>query len=257
MPNSDFRQNRVLELLRQHGQVRPSELAKEFGVSAMTIWRDLVQLEEQGLIERRHGVVKIRPTIGADCAYEARSVVNQGAKRLIARAAASHWIQSGDIVAMEGGTTVAEAIPFFPNKGISVVTNSLLIASRLRVERPAIPCCLVGGWIIAQSGNAVGPEALSALARNRPTICLLSASGWMPGLGPMDPNPLEIEAKRAMAAVSRRVILLLDSSKFGKSSTSIMIHPRKLHALVTESEPPADFYKDLLGMEVLIPGQKG
>jgi DeoR/GlpR family transcriptional regulator of sugar metabolism len=57
----------------------------------------------------------------------------------------------------------------------------------------------------------------------------------------MDPNPLEIEVKRAWAAAARRTVLLLDARKFGRRSGSITIHARRLHAVVTDKTPPASF----------------
>lgn len=92
-------------------------------------------------------------------------------------------------------------------------------------------------------------QRIIALLRER-------AAAFQPGIdaefGPTDPNPLEIEVKRAWAAVSARVVLLSDSRKFGEAA--VMIHPRRLHALVTDATPPPEIVARLAehGVEVVI-----
>jgi DeoR/GlpR family transcriptional regulator of sugar metabolism len=61
----------------------------------------------------------------------------------------------------------------------------------------------------------------------------------------MDPNPMEIEIKRALAAASLRVVLLMDGSKFSQRSASILMHQRRIHALVTDREPPRKIQRQL------------
>jgi DeoR/GlpR family transcriptional regulator of sugar metabolism len=132
-----------------------------------------------------------------------------------------------------------------PDQHISVVTNSLPIALRMRARRPVLPVRVLGGWLSAVSGNTTGPEALKSAALGRTSVCFLGATGWDAERGPMDPNPLEIEVKRALAACSERVVLLMDSRKFHLASASVMIHPRRLHALVTDAPPPAAIARHL------------
>jgi DeoR/GlpR family transcriptional regulator of sugar metabolism len=100
----------------------------------------------------------------------------------------------------------------------------------------------------------VGPEALQFIARQRASVCFLSATGFDARRGPTDPNPLEIEVKRAWAAVAGRVVLLLDAAKFGVRSASVMIHPRRLHALVTDAPPPPEIAAGLAahGVEIVV-----
>lgn len=89
------------------------------------------------------------------------------------------------------------------------------------------------------SGNTCGPEAVRAMERWHASVCFLSATAFDAQVGPSDPNPLEIEAKRALASKARRVVMLLDSSKFGLRSAAVTLHPRRIDALVADAKPPA------------------
>ncbi|NQX00303.1 DeoR/GlpR transcriptional regulator, partial [bacterium] len=111
-----------------------------------------------------------------------------------------------------------------------------------------------GGWLSQVSGNVVGPETLQFIEKQRASISFLSAAGFDPEFGPTDPNPLEIEVKRTWAAVPGRVVLLLDSGKFGVRSAAVMIHPRRLHAVVADAPPPPEISACLMehGVEVVI-----
>jgi len=232
------RHQRILAILRDRGEVRVSEITGALGVTPMTAWRDLKSLDEQGLLRRvRGGAVAVS---GPELDFEVKAGAAGSAKRLIAQRAVMEFVREGDVLAMEGGTTVAALVPALPGKRISVVTNSLPIGLTLRHQRPALPVRVIGGWLSLVSGNTVGPEALKDIRGSRVSVCFLSATGWDNTRGPMDPNPLEIEVKRALAASADRVVLLMDSRKFGVSSASVMIHPKRLHALVTDkTQPPA------------------
>ena len=80
---------------------------------------------------------------------------------------------------MEGGTTVAALVDALPDQHISVVTNSLPIALRMRARRPVLPVRVLGGWLSAVSGNTTGPEALKMRGAG-PNFGLFS---WRDGLG--------------------------------------------------------------------------
>ena len=131
--------------------------------------------------------------------------------------------------------------------------------SRWRAKRPDLPVKLPGGWLSQVSGNVVGPETLQFIENQRASICFLSATGFDAELGPTDPNPLEIEVKRAWAAISGRVVLLMDSRKFGVCSAAVMIHPQRLHAVVTDAPPPPEIGMRLAehGVEVVIAELRG
>ena len=211
----------------------------------MTIWRDLGLLAEQGLIRRVRGGAEFLGRAMSEPDFEAKAALWEASKALIAEAAVQEFVRDGHTIAMEGGTTVAALVEALPDQRISVVTNSLPIALRIRARRPALPVRVIGGWLSPVSGNTTGPEALKSAEMVRSSVCFLGASGWDEARGPMDPNPLEIEVKRQLARNSDRVVLLMDSQKFLTTSASVMIHPRRLHALVTDALPPESIVKRL------------
>lgn len=236
---STARQQLIMTLLRDHSELKTGELISKLGVTPMTIWRDLQMLGEQGLLRRVRGGARLCADLVGEPNFEAKASSAGSAKARIAARAVKEFVREGDVISMEGGTTVAALVDALPEQRISVVTNSLPIALRLRAVRPDLPVRTIGGWLSAVSGNTTGPEALKTAGLAVSSVCFLGATGWDQELGPMDPNPLEIEVKRALAAASGRVVLLMDSRKFEISSTSLMIHPRRLHALVTDAPPPA------------------
>ena len=133
---------------------------------------------------------------------------------------------------------MAAMVGHLPKTRVSVLTNSLPVALRLRTVRPDLPVRVVGGWLSGVSGNLTGAEAMREIARMRADVCFLGATAFDAEVGPTDPNPLEIEVKRAWAGIARRTVLLLDAGKFGKRSSAVTLHPRRLHALVTDRAPP-------------------
>ncbi len=233
------RHQRILALLRERSTISARELRAQLGVTAMTVWRDLRELQELGLLRRVRGGAQVMGGPVLEPGFEAKLTESDKAKARIAAVAVKQFVREGDVIALEGGTTVAALVDELPEARVSVLTNSLPVALRVRAKRPALPVKLPGGWLSQVSGNVVGPECLQFIGKQRASLCFLSATGIDAERGPTDPNPLEIEVKRAWAAVSGRVVLLLDSKKFGVRSAAVMLHPRRLHALVTDAPPPA------------------
>jgi DeoR/GlpR family transcriptional regulator of sugar metabolism len=241
-------------MLRDQGTVASSVLQAELRVTPMTIWRDLRFLEEQGLLKRVRGGARFLGDAVHEPDFETKAGCSADVKKQLAVYAVRHFVRAGNSVALEGGTTAAALVDALPTDRISVLTNSLPIALRLRTHRPALAVRIVGGLLSAVSGNAVGPDALREVEQQRCSVCFLSATGWDVRLGPMDPNPMEIEVKRALAAAAQRVVLLMESGKFRITASSIMIHPRRLHALVTNEPPPPAVLAQLesAGVTVLV-----
>lgn len=240
------RHQHILSTLRDRGTVSATILRNTLGVTSMTIWRDLKALEELGLLRRVHGGARILGTVSGEPDYEAKNRKSQEAKQRIAAFAVRQFVSEGDIIALEGGTTATAVVDHLPLTRISILTNSLPVALYIRSARPELPIQMAGGWLSRVSGNTTGSEALRFMERWRASVCFLSAAAFDREIGPSDPNPLEIEAKRMLASCARRVVMLLDASKFETRSNAVTLHPRRLHALVSDAAAPRGI-RTLLG----------
>jgi DeoR/GlpR family transcriptional regulator of sugar metabolism len=218
-------------------------LSQKYGVSEMTIRRDLKVLEELGLIKRTYGGAVRWPSGPVEpvlVARERRQTLARPQKTQIARYAAD-LVDHGDIIILEGGTTTTAMAPFLVGKeDLTVVTNGLATCEELRRYLPlgATVIC-TGGILRPESATFVGPVTESFFHQFHARRLFLSASGLTTQDGLTDPKMLEIQVKRAMIAAADEVVALVDSSKFGVRSLMKVADVGELRALVTDELAPA------------------
>src|SRR6185503_1394932 len=122
------RQRDIVRTLQQTRQVDVGELAQRFGVSGMTIRRDLAELDEAGQLHRVHGGAIIRRAP----AYGSRASTRVPEKAAIARAVA-HLVEPGAAVGIDTGTTCHAVAAELAHRGdLTVVTNALNAAISIR-----------------------------------------------------------------------------------------------------------------------------
>lgn len=215
--------------------VKSVDLEKEFNVTAMTIWRDIKLLEEQGQLRRVRGGAMRLDRQGESAFIEKADRARVAKERITTRVAQAH-LQPGDILILDGGTTVAALADRELPPNLTILTNSLPIADRMmqHASRPTV--YLSGGLLRPESGTLVGREALTFFSRRHASKLLMSATGFDADAGVTDPNPQEIEVKQAMAASAQEIILLADSSKFGVVSLMQSLPLRRLDKLITDAD---------------------
>lgn len=221
-------------MLNEAPVLRSSCLPEHFRVSPMTIWRDLVALEENGLIKRGHGRIARAGKI-TEPDFQAKTVRSQSAKRAIAAFAAKQFIQPGDSLVIDGGTTVAAIAEQPLPDDLSILTNSIHTARLFlnHPSRPGVYCC--GGLLRPQSGTFIGREALSFFSRRKVKRYFLSATGIDPDAGITDLTLEDNEVKQAMAAAASEVILLADRTKFGLVSLMEVLPWTRISHLITDA----------------------
>ncbi len=252
---TEQRQQKILELLQERGMVSVEALVTALGVSSMTVWRDLAVLDQSGKVRRvRGGVMKGEEASSVEPFYKSKQVVNKEKKRVIARFAAEHFVEDNDIIILEAGTTAGAMIPFLKQSNLTVLSNGLGNLNDLSCCVPHISVLGCGGILRSIAYTFVGPQAEDFFRGIRARTLFLSATGLALPEGITDPNPLETQVKRAMAQSAGRIILLLDSSKFGVRSLTPVIPLEKIHSIITDVGAPQDHLDNLqsLGIEVLI-----
>lgn len=210
------RRARIAAMVRQRGSVRVQELAELFQVSSVTIRTDLVQLEKEGaLVRDRGGAVSIAQP-SALVAFEQRATIHQEVKERIGRAAAS-LVAPGDTILLDAGTTVVEMVRYLPiGAQLTVVTNALNVAIELRA-RGETRVVLLGGTVNYETFGTLGPMAEQALDDLNVQKLFLAAETVDLTSGITDSTMEIAQVKRAMVRAARQVVLLADSSKWGRA----------------------------------------
>jgi DeoR/GlpR family transcriptional regulator of sugar metabolism len=230
------RQQAILDLVQQHGGVRVADLVREFGVSDMTIRRDLEVLADRGLISKVHGGAT---TVGAGSTEEpgfaAKSVRQREEKEAIARRAA-RLVRPGTAVAVSAGTTtwtLAHHLTDVPE--LTVVTNSIQIADVFYRASRADQTIVLTGGIRTPSDALVGPVAVNAVRALNVDLLLLGVHGMSTRAGFTTPNLMEAETDRAMVGAARRLAVLADHTKWGTVGLSTIARLSDADVLVTDS----------------------
>jgi DeoR/GlpR family transcriptional regulator of sugar metabolism len=253
---TEQRRAQIVELVDQLGSVTNEDLVRQFGVSLMTVWRDLTGLEEAGRLRRvRGGATRLDRRLETEPLYVSKQVINQANKDCIARYAAQHFIADDDIVLMEAGTTVAAMARHLPAyKHLTVVGNGLGTMNELAKQLPGVTVFCCGGLLREVGLTFVGPQAEAYFRQINAHTCFLSATGITTSEGVTDPNLLEIQVKRAMAQSAARIVLLMDSTKFGMRSLAKIFDVRDVDVLVTDAGAPPAMLDEIraLGVDVHI-----
>jgi DeoR/GlpR family transcriptional regulator of sugar metabolism len=234
-------------------------LSRKYGVSEMTIRRDLKALEETGVIKRTYGGAVRWPLASPDPQLQPRDKRQAFAaaqKMLIARYAAEELVAGDDIIILEGGTTATAMAPYLSEKDdLTVVTNGIATAEELARCLPLSATIIATGGILRpESSTCVGPVAERVFGEFHANRLFLSATGLTLDEGITDPKMLETQVKRAMIASAREVIVLMDSSKFGVRSLMRVLTFPEIHLLLTDEGAPPDQVAALRarGVDVLI-----
>jgi len=242
-PTTD-RRNQIKELISYAGRVKVDILSARFGVSEVTIRTDLRHLEEQGLILRSYGGAQIREPVGADASILQKRKLFADEKRRIGAAAAT-LIHNGDAIILDSGTTTSEVVKFLDNKeNLTIMTNAVNIATDL-AGNPNSTVMLTGGILREKSFSLVGIHAERMLKEYHFDKVFLGVDGFDIETGLTTPNPYEAHINSIMAASAKEVIILTDSSKFGRKSLVSIIGLDQIDRVITDSKIPPQYLKHL------------
>lgn len=231
------RHRRILQILETELSASVSVLQERLEVNPMTLWRDLKKLEEEGLLKRIRGGA-MRVDVAREPRFDTKLKAERGAKGRIAAYAAAKLVRNGDIIALEGGTTVVALAQRLKQRDLTILTNSIPILNEVRIHSPRATVYCSGGLLREESGTLVGKESVTFFSRRKVGTFFMGATGLDPESGLTDPNPQEIEVKQAMARAAGRIVLLLDTGKMGQHSLMEVLPLKKIDIAVCEKTPP-------------------
>lgn len=238
------RQELIERILLDQRRVAVVELAERFGVTPETVRRDLDALEQAGALRRVHGgAVPVERASTAEPSVIERARHHADAKRAIA-ARALDALGEGfhGSVYLDAGTTTAAVAQLLParlaaTRGTAeVVTHSLTLAPALAVA-DGVSLSVVGGRIRGVTAAAVGAGAVRAIQSLRPDVAIVGANGMSAEFGLSTPDPEEAAVKEAIIRAARRVVVVLDASKFDREYLVGFARLADVDVLVTDTAP--------------------
>jgi DeoR/GlpR family transcriptional regulator of sugar metabolism len=230
------RQTLILEQVREHGAVRVADLVNALGVSDMTIRRDLELLDERGLIEKVHGgAAAIEGSSLFEPGFTLKSGLQQAEKNAIAAAAATMVVPGTAIALSAGTTTFALAKRLTDVPGLTVLTNSVPVADVLHKDGRPDQTIILSGGVRTPSDALVGPFAVDVIHSLHVDIVFMGTHGIEPHAGLTTPNILEAETNRALIEAGRRLVVVVDHTKWGIVGISSVARLQDADTVITDS----------------------
>jgi len=250
---AEERQQHILDRARDAGRVEVNTLAEVLDVTPETVRRDLTILERHGVLRRVHGGAIPIERLGFEPGLEARAERLVDEKERIAKAALPHLPDEGTVLIDAGTTTLrlAEQLPH--DRDLTVVTNSLPIAT-LVAQRPNLSLYLLGGRVRGRTLAAVGSWVTDSLRNVFVDVAFIGTNGLSVERGLTTPDQSEATAKRAMITAARRSVVLTDHTKIGVDHFSRFADLSDIAALITDDglDPETAAEIEALGPEVVI-----
>jgi DeoR family transcriptional regulator of aga operon len=255
---TDERANRILRLLLSQGKTSVEDLTEVFGTSPASVRRDLVRLEERGLVHRTHGGAMLAETavyepFRFDASFRIREDRFAQEKQRIAQAAAK-LVQEHETIGFTAGTTTTQvARSLSQRSNLHIITNAVNIGMELSGSS-GLYTTLTGGYMRwADAFTLIGPTAIESLNVVVMDRVFIGVCGIDPERGATTIQAEEAAVFRAMARQAKQVIVVADSSKVGMVSPAVICAVTEIDLLITDDgisdEADAAFTRS--GMQVL------
>ena len=233
--NNTQRQNEILDILLDEGYMSVKKLAQRVHTSEASIRRDLITLEEKGLVQRTYGGAEPINADSVNVSFKMRMLENQQKKKKIASIALK-LIKRGTVVFCDSGSTTHFLIQQLPSvKGITVATNG--IEALYYLSQHQVKTMSTGGTVNIDNNNSlVGDSVISFWKKMRADIAFFSAQ-TIDNEGNIFCNyEQEIAGTNAMLNSAAIKVLLCDSSKIGKTATYILGTLREINMVICDKD---------------------
>ncbi|MDK2982326.1 MAG: DeoR family transcriptional regulator, fructose operon transcriptional repressor [Chloroflexota bacterium] len=241
----------IVDRIEKRGSVSISELAESFGVSEMTVRRDLIELEKMSIVRRVHGGAVSFYGRSFEPPLISRSNKNVAAKQRIGKYAAS-MVLDGDSIAIDvGSTTIEMAMNLVGRQNLTILTPSLHIAN-LMSEEKNIRLILSGGIVRQGEKSLIGDLAYLAFREIFVDRLFLGVGGIDAQVGLTEFEMQDAQVKKEMIKSAKEVIVLADSSKFQQVAFSFFARLDQIDHIVSDKEPPQPLLDELIKNNVEI-----
>ncbi len=232
MISTEARREEIINIIRELGRVKVSDLSEKYGISEVSIRKDLELLEAEGHLSRVHGGAVALNKLYVNMDLNERYRTNALAKRKLADYAAK-FIEDNDTIMMNAGTTLTYVLRAIRNKkNITIVTNSVQNATEAALYSD-FNVILLGGELDSKYQFTYGEDAINQLENYHANKCILSVDGISASAGLTLYYSNEASLAKKMIESSGTVIVTADSTKIGKNVFAKITDASKIDILVT------------------------
>ncbi|WEX76396.1 DeoR/GlpR family DNA-binding transcription regulator [Sinorhizobium numidicum] len=228
------RREAIMDVLMEAGTASIEDLALRFGVSKMTVHRDLDDLEQAGLLRKVHGGASIQSSPQFESDFRYREKIAAGEKRRIAEYAATLVEPGGSLIIDDSSTAGAIAAFLKDIRPLTVITNNLGVVTELS-GAPGINVIALGGQYSKKFNGFFGIITEEALRSLRADVAFLSSSA-IQGTTAFHQDQEVVQTKRQMVKAATRKYLLVDHEKFGRAALHFLTDLDAFDAVLTGSE---------------------
>jgi DeoR/GlpR family transcriptional regulator of sugar metabolism len=237
------RQAEIAAYVVEHGSVSASDLVEAFGVSIMTVHRDLDELERQGVVRKYRGGVSAQPTSVFESNVAYRLHTAQAEKQAIARHARA-MIEPGMSVMLDDSTSALAVAGLLEDITPLTVATNFLPAITLLSGMRDIRLLALGG-IYSPTHDSFGglpcAEAVEALNTDL-LFCSVSA---VSATHAFHQEPEIVLVKQAMLRSARTKVLLIDHGKLQRTALHRLAALTDFDLVVVDAGAPADLVRAL------------
>ena len=236
--NIDDRRSELVAYLKENGKTAVNDLADIFETSGATIRSDLRLLEQEGSVVRRYGSAEAclpAAVTSADIAMNEKKTLNLDKKIRIAKKAAE-LVNDGDSITLDCGSTTLQMIPELDKvMSLTLMTNSLDIVNAMADLDSDHTVIMPGGTFRKKSASFHGRLAENAFSHFSLDKLFIGADGFDVVHGCTTYNEA-YRVSEAMCQSANQIIVVLDSSKFGRRSPNVVVPIEKIDAVVTDTD---------------------
>ncbi|WP_111706508.1 DeoR/GlpR family DNA-binding transcription regulator [Lutibacter citreus] len=243
----------ILGKIENEGFVTVSDLSKEFNVSSVTIRKDLKLLEELNLLFRSHGKAIPANPYTTEKSVNEKVKIHKEEKNRIAQAAVETLVPNDSII-LASGTSIIEFAHHLHDLQDLTVLSASLNAALIISERTNIDVLQLGGVIRKSSSSVIGPIAENLLAEFNFTKLFLGVDGIDIEYGLTTTSSMEASLNKKMISAAQKIIVLADSSKFGRKGFGRICGLEEVDQIITDNNIEDKIKKELteLGIDVVI-----
>jgi DeoR family fructose operon transcriptional repressor len=246
----EYRRTKIAEIVREKGIIKIGDIVELFDVSEVTAYRDLINLEEQGVLKKlRGGAIAKEKAEEVQWHYRLQSNIEE--KRKIAKKMRG-MISEGDVIIMDGSTTCVEVAKLLHNHiRLTIYTNNPLILNEL-LNDTSITLYFIGGLFYRDLACFVGPDVENTISKLKVTKGVIGASAISAEFGVSGPYQQLVAIQRKIISVCSQVFILADHTKFSKVALEKVADFKEIDYIITDHKCDEKVLKKIEKTKVLV-----